>query len=126
MTNNRHIPVLLSVLLMFVIACGVTAPAVMAQLPMPTTASKTPVLATGTPFTAKNMPTASPNTSCKVIALKSLNLRAEPSDKAAADSDGLQHGDVVSVKCQENGWLFVTIRDGRSGWVKAEFVECEK
>lgn len=62
-----------------------------------------------------------------VIALKSLNLRVLPSEDSAADPQGLQRGDELTVVSKESGWWYVEVADGRRGYVKAEYVvECEK
>jgi SH3-like domain-containing protein len=61
-----------------------------------------------------------------VIAVETLNLRTEPSEAAAADPFGLAAGDIVSLGEERGGWWFVTVPDGRSGWVKGTFIEVMK
>ena len=62
-----------------------------------------------------------------VIALKSLNLRASASEDSPADPQGLQRGDVLTVLDRLSGWWYVSVADGRKGYVKADYVvECAK
>ena len=61
-----------------------------------------------------------------VSAAETLNLRIAPSTMAAADPDGLQHGDRVTVIGHGAGWYHIAVSDGKSGWVHGDYLEaCE-
>jgi len=61
-----------------------------------------------------------------VIAIESLHLRAEPSEKSQV-LKYLYHGDPVKVLAREQKWWSVQA-ENNTGWAKAEFLaesECE-
>lgn len=112
---NRLILAFLPLWLLACVMSSVQVPTVTATMPTP--AKKRAVSATST---------ATP--SCAVvIALKSLNLRESASEDSPADPQGLQRGDKLTVVSRLAGWLYVTVSDGRKGYVRADYVvECGK
>lgn len=113
--------VVVLVLSLLSVACGVMSLPVNSDvLPtseiMPTVAQKQPILATLEPGGMLDAVLC-------VSASKSLNLRIAPSTMAAADPDGLQHGERVVRIGAVPGWMKVQTVDGRSGWVKASYLE---
>jgi len=104
-----------------ILACGIQS----AAMSLPPTATQTSMPATQTPINAPSTSTATktPLPACTaVVTAERLNLRVANSDTSPADYDGLVMGDVLEVKAFLDGWLFVFAADGRSGWVKGEFV----
>ena len=112
---------LLLLLPLFLLACGIMAiPAKSDVLPTVEN-SLTPAKFELEISTEQPKPTNTP--SCTVLAEK-LNLRASPGTYAAAPS-WLKRGDKLQRIGAVAGWWKVTAEDGRTGWVKREFVECE-
>lgn len=113
---------LISVVLLSSFACGVASLPVKSDVLPTAENSLTPSKKQGQISTGHPKPTNTP--SCTVSAEK-LNLRASPGTDAEADSDGLKRGDKLERIGAVAGWWKVIVEDGREGWVKREFVECE-
>lgn len=120
--SRKLLYLIITTVLSLSVACGVAAlPAEISKISptseiMPTVAQKQPILATLEPGGMLDAVLC-------VSASKSLNLRIAPSTMAAADPDGLQHGERVVRIGAVPGWMKVQTVDGRSGWVKASYLE---
>lgn len=118
--------VVVLVLSLLSVACGVAALPVTVPSPQPPLESpETAQEAPGTKFSGILTRTTPEAVLC-VSASKSLNLRIAPSTMAAADPDGLMHGEKVVVIGTGGSWYHIAVSDGRRGWVNASYLEeCE-
>lgn len=116
--TTRISRLILALLPLWLLACvmsSVQVPTVTATMPIPTKKTAQISTETATPACAV------------VIALKSLNLREAASEDSPADPQGLQRGDKLTVVSRLAGWFYVTVSDGRKGYVRADYVvECGK